>query len=93
MELAVERRGAIEIWTIQGEARRNSLTMALLRELKGRVEAAASDRSLRVVVLSGQGDRAFCAGDHDAAQAPALLGALQLGDEASQHGAGDGVPA
>ena len=62
MELAVERRGAIEIWTIQGEARRNSLTMALLRELKGRVEAAASDRSLRVVVLTGQGDRAFCAG-------------------------------
>jgi enoyl-CoA hydratase/carnithine racemase len=62
MELAVERRGAIEIWTIQGEARRNSLTMALLRELKGRVEAAACDRSLRVVVLTGQGDRAFCAG-------------------------------
>jgi enoyl-CoA hydratase/carnithine racemase len=62
MEFAVERRGAIEVWTIQGEARRNSLTMALLRELKGRVEAAASDRNLRVVVLTGQGDRAFCAG-------------------------------
>jgi enoyl-CoA hydratase/carnithine racemase len=62
MELAVERTGAIEVWTIQGEARRNSLTMALLRELKGRVEAAACDRTLRVVVLTGQGDRAFCAG-------------------------------
>lgn len=62
MELAVERRGAIEVWTIQGEARRNSLTMALLRELSGRVQAAACDRALRAVVLTGQGDRAFCAG-------------------------------
>jgi enoyl-CoA hydratase/carnithine racemase len=62
MELAVERRGAIEVWTIQGEARRNSLTMALLRELADRVGAAAGDRALRVVVLTGQGDRAFCAG-------------------------------
>jgi enoyl-CoA hydratase/carnithine racemase len=62
MELAVERKGAIEVWTIQGEARRNSLTMALLRELRSRVEAAACDRTLRAVVLTGQGDRAFCAG-------------------------------
>lgn len=62
MELAVERRGAIEVWTIQGEARRNSLTMALLRELAVRLGAAASDRTLRAVVLTGQGDRAFCAG-------------------------------
>jgi enoyl-CoA hydratase/carnithine racemase len=62
MELAVERTGAVEIWTIQGEARRNSLTMALLRDLERRVEAAACDRSLRAVVLTGQGDRAFCAG-------------------------------
>lgn len=62
MELAVERRGGVEVWTIQGEARRNSLTMALLRELRSRVEGAACDRALRAVVLTGQGDRAFCAG-------------------------------
>ncbi len=61
-ELAVERKGAIEIWTIQGEARRNSLTMALLRELGARVSAAGSDRTLRAVVFTGAGDRAFCAG-------------------------------
>jgi enoyl-CoA hydratase/carnithine racemase len=36
--------------------------MALLRELRGRVEAAAGDRALRAVVITGQGDRAFCAG-------------------------------
>jgi enoyl-CoA hydratase/carnithine racemase len=62
MELAIERKGAVEVWTIQGEARRNSLTMALVRELGARVAAAAADRSLRVVVLTGAGDRAFCAG-------------------------------
>lgn len=62
MELEVRRQGAIEVWTIQGEARRNSLTMALLRELGARIEAAAADRSLRAVVLTGAGDRAFCAG-------------------------------
>ncbi len=62
MEVAVERRGAVEIWTILGDARRNSLTMALLRELRTRVEAAACDRALRAVVLTGEGDRAFCAG-------------------------------
>jgi enoyl-CoA hydratase/carnithine racemase len=62
MELAVERRGAVEVWTIQGEARRNSLTMALLRGLRSAIETAAADRTLRAVVLTGAGDRAFCAG-------------------------------
>ncbi len=62
MELTTERKGAIETWTIQGEARRNSLTMALLRELRARVDAAAGDRTLRAVVLTGAGERAFCAG-------------------------------
>jgi enoyl-CoA hydratase/carnithine racemase len=62
MEWLVERRGAVERWTIQGEARRNSLTMALLREGAEHLARAAADRSLRVVVLRGAGARAFCAG-------------------------------
>jgi enoyl-CoA hydratase/carnithine racemase len=62
MELTIERTGAVEVWTIQGEARRNSLTMALVRELQARVEAAGADRALRAVVLTGAGDKAFCAG-------------------------------
>jgi enoyl-CoA hydratase/carnithine racemase len=61
-ELGFERRGAVEVWTILGEARRNSLTTALVRELGERVAAAAGDRTLRAVVLTGAGDRAFCAG-------------------------------
>lgn len=61
-ELSVERQGSVEVWTIEGEARRNSLTMALLRELGERIRAAAADRALRAIVLTGAGDRAFCAG-------------------------------
>jgi enoyl-CoA hydratase/carnithine racemase len=52
----------VERWTILGEARRNSLTMAMLRELGAHCARAATDRALRVVVLTGQGDKAFCAG-------------------------------
>jgi len=62
MEWAVERHGPVERWTIQGEARRNSLTMALLAEGAEHLARAAADRALRVVVLSGAGQRAFCAG-------------------------------
>ena len=62
MELRVERRGAVEVWTIDGEARRNSLTMALIAELHDHLGRAAGDRGLRCVVLTGAGDKAFCAG-------------------------------
>jgi enoyl-CoA hydratase/carnithine racemase len=62
MEIGTERKGGVEIWTIQGEARRNSLTMALLLELRDRVSGAAADRTLRAVILTGAGERAFCAG-------------------------------
>lgn len=62
MEFRVERTGAVEVWTIDGEARRNSITVAMLAELNGLLERAAADRTLRCVVLTGQGDKAFCAG-------------------------------
>lgn len=62
MELRVERRGAVELWTIDGEGRRNSLSMALIAELHAHLERAAGDRALRCVVLTGAGDKAFCAG-------------------------------
>lgn len=62
MEFRVERTGALEVWTIDGEARRNSITVAMLAELNGLLERAAADRTLRCVVLTGQGDKAFCAG-------------------------------
>ena len=61
-EFRTERRGAIELWTIDGEARRNSISVAMLRELNALLARAAGDRSLRCVVVTGAGDKAFCAG-------------------------------
>ncbi len=61
-EIRVERRGAIEVWTIEGEVRRNSITMALLSTLNAQLARAAGDRALRCVVVTGAGEKAFCAG-------------------------------
>ncbi len=61
-EIRVERRGAVEVWTIQGEARRNSLTVALVSALGAGLARAAADRALRCIVVTGAGDKAFCAG-------------------------------
>jgi enoyl-CoA hydratase/carnithine racemase len=62
MEWTVERHGAVERWTIEGAARRNSITVALLAEGAEHLRRAAADRGLRVVVLTGAGSLAFCAG-------------------------------
>lgn len=62
MEFRVERKGGVEVWTIEGEARRNSITMAMLSELEGLLARAADDRALRCIVLTGAGTKAFCAG-------------------------------
>ncbi len=61
-EFRTERRGAVEIWTIDGESRRNSISVAMLSELRVLLDRAAPDRTLRCVVLTGAGDKAFCAG-------------------------------
>jgi enoyl-CoA hydratase/carnithine racemase len=61
-EIRVERRGGVEVWTIDGEARRNAISTALLRELGDELARAGGDRGLRCVVVTGAGDKAFCAG-------------------------------
>ena len=62
MEWIVEDRGAIEVWTIDGEARRNSISRAMLSTLAAELRRAADRRQLRCVVITGAGARAFCAG-------------------------------
>jgi len=61
-EWIVEDRGDVEVWTIDGEARRNSLSRAVVRELIEHVDRVRERRSLRCVVITGSGERAFCAG-------------------------------
>ncbi len=61
-EWRVERRDAVEVWTIDGESRRNSISTAMLRELEANLARVAQDRAVRCVVVTGAGDKAFCAG-------------------------------
>lgn len=58
----VERRGAIEVWTLHQPQRMNALSRAMVRTLGTLARRAADDPTLRAVVLTGAGDRAFCAG-------------------------------
>jgi len=61
-EFKVDARGAIEIWTIDGEGRRNAISRAMLKELGELVARVSTGREVRVVILTGAGDKAFCAG-------------------------------
>ncbi len=63
-ELAIQGQGQgeVEVWTIEGAARRNSITMGLLEGLAAELGRAKGRPELRCVVLTGAGDRAFCAG-------------------------------
>jgi enoyl-CoA hydratase/carnithine racemase len=61
-EWRVERRGELEVWTLAAEARRNTLTVGVVEELEALVAAVRAERGVRVVVVTGQGDKAFCAG-------------------------------
>ena len=61
-EFKVDARGPIEIWTIDGEGRRNAISRAMLQELASLVERVSASRATRAVILTGAGDKAFCAG-------------------------------
>jgi methylglutaconyl-CoA hydratase len=62
MRFRTERRQRVEVWTIDGEGRRNAISMAMLRELEALVERGARNPGLRCVVLTGAGEKAFSAG-------------------------------
>jgi methylglutaconyl-CoA hydratase len=62
MEWIVEDRGEVEVWTIDGAPRRNSMTRGMLRQLNEELARAGASPRLRCVVVTGAGDRAFCAG-------------------------------
>ena len=61
-EWSVDRLDGIELWTIDGEARRNALSRAMIRELLENLVRVRDDRAVRCVVITGKGDKAFCAG-------------------------------
>jgi enoyl-CoA hydratase/carnithine racemase len=60
--LTLTRQGAAAIVTLDRPDRRNALDRATLRELGRLGRELASDTSVRAAVITGAGERAFCAG-------------------------------
>jgi enoyl-CoA hydratase/carnithine racemase len=60
--LRSEDRGAVRLLTIDGEKQLNVLSRALVAELGEEAARAASAAAVRAVVITGAGDKAFCAG-------------------------------
>jgi methylglutaconyl-CoA hydratase len=58
----VDQRGPVLVWTIEREARMNSLSRDLLRAFGKLTQEALSNDSVRAIVITGAGDKAFCAG-------------------------------
>lgn len=69
-ELLVQRRGPVLWLTIQREERRNALSHGVLAQMGRAIDDAQSERTLRAIVVTGAGNKAFCAGaDLQAAKA------------------------
>jgi enoyl-CoA hydratase/carnithine racemase len=78
-----EKSGHVLTLTINRPDRRNSMTFETLAQLCDGVRSARGDRDVRAIVLTGAGDRAFCAG--------ADLGGIRGGEldaEAAHEGRG-----
>ena len=60
--ILVERRGAVAIVTINRPEKRNALNIQTRAEGAAVLDELRADDSVRVVVLTGAGDKAFIAG-------------------------------
>jgi len=58
----LERAGAVATLTINRPDKLNALNLEVLAQLRGRLEELGADDSLRCVVLTGSGGKAFVAG-------------------------------
>ena len=61
-DLLAERVGPVLTLTINRPERRNAMTWDVIAGLRRELARAKTDPAVRVVVLTGAGDRAFCAG-------------------------------
>ncbi len=61
-ELLVEQRGPVLWLTIHREARRNAVSHGVLAAMARAIDAAQAQREVRAIVVTGAGEKAFCAG-------------------------------
>ena len=84
-EVLYDVTGSVGRVTINRPERRNALTWDTVRLLREAMAEARDDAAVRVVVLTGAGDRAFCAG--------ADLGMVPAAGSSQDGGGGGGGPA
>jgi enoyl-CoA hydratase/carnithine racemase len=60
--IRVEQRGAVAVWTIDRGDRANALSRPTLLAFGKLAREAATNPSIRAIVVTGAGDKAFCAG-------------------------------
>lgn len=60
--LTVERDGGFAVVTLNRPQRMNALSRALIAEIGAAFTALGAERDVRVIILTGSGDKAFCAG-------------------------------
>lgn len=60
--LIVEKNGPVGRIKMDNQTRRNAMTLGMWQDLGDAIEDFAQDDAIRVVIVSGEGGQAFCAG-------------------------------
>jgi enoyl-CoA hydratase len=79
--LLYEKSEGVAYITLNRPERRNALTPELVCRLADAIQDYAADDSLRAAIITGAGDKAFCAGGDLGTMIPLLTGARLPGDE------------
>ena len=69
--ILAEKEGYVARLTIDRAEKRNAMTLAMWQALGDQLEAWVGDNDVRVLVLTGAGDKSFCAGN-DISEFPTL---------------------
>ena len=88
-DLLYEKRDGIAILTLNRPEKRNAFTPEMLVRLADAWEDFRDDASLRVAILTGSGDTAFCAGGDLGRLMPLFTGARQPEDDWDHRLMGD----
>lgn len=79
--IRVETQGGIQVITIDAPRRRNALTPEMLCRLADTFMGFSANPALRVAIITGAGDQAFCAGGDLGRTLPLMTGDRDAEDE------------
>ncbi|HRI76119.1 MAG: enoyl-CoA hydratase/isomerase family protein [Alphaproteobacteria bacterium] len=82
-EILFEVRGGVGLVTLNRPAALNALTLGMIRALDARLAAFAKEPTIKAVIITGAGERAFCSGGD--------VKAVALESKAMQEGTADGA--